>query len=377
MKAVSLELLEDNLDDSFNQIESISPNLIAVFYATEVAEKPVLLNKVKERFSDAIVVGCSTAGEILNDKVLDNSVSVVAMKFEKTKLKLSYQDIAEAENTYDVAKSIGDELNADDLSAILVLSPGLNVNGSDVARGLEHSTRQDVTIFGGLAGDGTNFGQTYTYADGKNSRKALVAVGFYGDAVEVKTGSKGGWSPFGPSRRVTKSKMNILYELDGKPALDLYKEYLGDKAEGLPSSGLLYPFAVLDENHSEIGLIRTILDVNHEDKSLVLAGNIDEGSLVGLMHADVDELICGAENAAKEASLNKDDDTAAFLVSCVGRKIVMADDIEEEVEAVRDILGEKTQISGFYSYGEISPFSQTSKTELHNQTMTIAHISEK
>lgn len=101
------------------------------------------------------------------------------------------------------------------------------------------------------------------------------------------------------------------------------------------------------------------------------------GSFVCLMHADIDELIEGAEGAARDACIDDSaGDSAALLVSCVGRRIVMSDDVVEEVEVVKDILDENTSIAGFYSYGEISPFEITGKPELHNQTMTVAYITE-
>jgi hypothetical protein len=242
---------------------------------------------------------------------------------------------------------------------------------------MQETVGDAVTVFGGLAADKANFKETFTFINGSLANNTLIAVGFYGDKIKIQASSKGGWKPFGPSRRVTKSIGNILYELDNKPALDLYKEYLGDKATDLPASGLLYPFSILDSNANQTGLVRTILDVNHDEKSLILAGDIREGSLVCLMHSDVDALIDGAAAAAQDLKINNTEGSSvAFLVSCVGRSIVMADEVEEELEIVKGILGKNVALTGFYSYGEICPFVGTKKSELHNQTMTIAHLSE-
>jgi len=375
MKSLSYSLTAENFETRVHDIKTINPNLICVFFASKYASIQKILEKITDNFSDVCVIGCSTAGEIEDNKLVENSVSVVAINFEKTEFKVSNQLISEGVNAYDAAHNIGKELKQGELKGIFVLSPGL-VNGSDITKGLYDTVSPDVKIFGGLAGDGADFKETFTFLNGDLKNDNLVAIGLYGDNVKIGTGSKGGWSPFGPSRRVTKATDNILYELDGKPALDLYKEYLQEKAADLPGSGLLYPFAILNEDHNQKGLIRTILDVNHEDKSLTLAGDIFENSLVCLMHADVDDLIDGAEEAASEANLETDDESVAFLVSCVGRKLVLADDVEEELSAVKKILGNHASITGFYSYGEISPFAGTNKAELHNQTMTVAHITE-
>lgn len=215
--------------------------------------------------------------------------------------------------------------------------------------------------------------------NGKVYADHAVAFGLYGDKVTVKSGSRGGWKPFGPIRRVTKAEANVLYEIDGKPALKLYKEYLGDKAAELPASGLLYPFALLrEEDRQETGLIRTILAVDEEKESLTLAGDMPQGGLVRLMHADTDSLVEGAREAAEEAHIKgRKGSSATLLVSCVGRKIIMGSDVDEEVEAVIGAIGENSAFAGFYSYGEICPYSETGFSELHNQTMTITHISEE
>jgi hypothetical protein len=181
-------------------------------------------------------------------------------------------------------------------------------------------------------------------------------------------------------RRVTKVSDNVLFEIDGKPALDLYKEYLGDKADQLPSSGLLYPFAIMQgENQNAVGLIRTILDIDEENNSLILAGDLEQGQMVCLMHTNTDGLVEGAKEAAENITQisQSDDDSAVICVSCVGHKIVMGDDTEEELDAVRAVLTNDNPIAGFYSYGEISHFEDSGKPELHNQTMTITYISER
>lgn len=378
MKAFSTLISGEADAQTLERIRAVSPNFICVFFAPENADSPAL-RSVCEAFKDIPVVGCSTAGEISDDHLSDDAISLMAVNFEKTPLRAAGEVIPGSEACYEKSRVLAQKLAAPDLAGVFILAPGLNINGSAIARGFASVLGPDVRISGGLAGDKTRFAKTYTLLNGTVSENMLVAVGLYGSHIRIGTGSKGGWAPFGPARRVTKAEGNILYELDGKPALDLYKQYLGEKAEQLPSSGLLYPFSILEDDQSETGLIRTILDINHEHKSLVLAGDMPQGKLVRLMHADVDQLIAGAENAAEEAHLPFEPHngaSVAFLVSCVGRKLVMADDVVEEVEAVRHVFGPKTRMAGFYSYGEICISDLTRTAELHNQTMTITLLSE-
>ena len=188
----------------------------------------------------------------------------------------------------------------------------------------------------------------------------------------------GGWDSFGVDREVTKSNANILYELDGQPALELYKRYLGAHAANLPASALLFPLNLRLQD-SGISLVRTVLSVNEEDGSMVFAGDIPQGEYVRLMKANFDRLVDGATGAAEMSRISLKNSKAdlAILISCVGRKLVLKQRVEEELETIREVIGEQVTITGFYSYGEIcpsQPFDQ--RCELHNQTMTITLFKE-
>ena len=285
--------------------------------------------------------------------------------------------IGEAKASYDVGKELAQQLNDASLRHVFVLSDGLHVNGSDLARGLADGVSKGVSITGGLSGDGTNFAETWVIADGAAGPQRVGAVGLYGKDLRIGYASMGGWKPFGPLRTITRAEGNILYELDGRSALDLYKTYLGSHAEQLPSSALLFPILVTDAKGGQ-GVVRTVLSVDEQKKSMTFAGDIPQGGTAQLMKTNVDDLVDGATSAAK-ASLSGLGDKRpdlAILVSCVGRKLVMKQRTEEEIEAIRNVFGKDTKISGFYSYGELSPFVRGGECRLHNQTMTITTFAE-
>jgi hypothetical protein len=276
-----------------------------------------------------------------------------------------------------VGKELARLLNDASLRHVFVLSDGLHVNGSDLARGLAGGVSDGVSITGGLSGDGTNFAETWVIADDTAGPQLVAAVGLYGDQLRIGYASMGGWEPFGPLRTITRAEGNILYELDGRSALDLYKSYLGSHAEQLPSSALLFPILVTDAKGGE-GVVRTVLSVDERNKSMTFAGDIPQGGTAQLMKTNVDDLVDGA-TAAAEASLSGLDGRRpdlAILVSCVGRKLVMKQRTEEELEAIRDVFGTDAKLSGFYSYGELCPFMHGGACRLHNQTMTITTFAE-
>ena len=352
-------------------------SVVFVFGARSLMQAGDLVNELREHFKGGTILGCSTSGEIVGDVVVDDSVIATLADFEHTRVRFASATIGEAKASYDVGKELAQQLNDASLRHVFVLSDGLHVNGSDLARGLADGVSKGVSITGGLSGDGTNFAETWVIADGAAGPQRVGAVGLYGDDLRIGYASMGGWKPFGPLRTITRAEGNILYELDGRSALDLYKSYLGSHAEQLPSSALLFPILVTGAKGGQ-GVVRTVLSVDEQKKSMTFAGDIPQGGTAQLMKTNADDLVEGA-TAAAEASLSGLGDRRpdlAILVSCVGRKLVMKQRTEEEIEAIRGVFGRDTKISGFYSYGELSPFVQGGECRLHNQTMTITTFAE-
>ena len=333
-------------------------------------------DELAERHPGAILLGCSTGGEIHGSDVLDESMSVVSLSFNRTPLSCVEATVKDAGGSFAAGVAIGKALDSSDLRSIFVLSDGLRVNGSELVRGIRSVTSPDVVITGGLAGDGARFGNTYVGLNGPAQSGRVAGVGFYGNALKIGHGSAGGWDVFGPQRTITRSEANILFELDGKPALELYKRYLGDAAADLPGSALLFPLRVSPPDRSAESLTRTIVSIDEARQAMIFAGDVPEGHTAQLMRGNFDRLIEGAAEAAHQAQLSESEPGVAVLVSCIGRKLLLGQRICEEVEAVHDVLGPSTHLTGFYSYGEVSPHAATRCAELHNQTMTITVFNE-
>ncbi len=352
-------------------------DLVLVFAGSTCFENRAALDSLLARHPGAAFLGCSTSGEIADTRVRDASVSAVAVQFEGSRVAVTWAALQDAEDSHATGVRLGGQLEHDGLVHAFVLSDGLQVNGTALARGLNDSLPDGVTVTGGLAGDGERFGGTHIIS-GRDTRRGVVAVaGFYGERLRFGHGSLGGWDPFGPERVITKSRGNVLHALDGRSALELYKLYLGEHAEGLPATGLLFPLAVRAHD-SETAVVRTILSVDEDAQTLTFAGDVPEGCYARLMRANFDRLIDGALGAARVCmeTLEGANPALALLVSCVGRKMVLKQRIEEEVEAVREVLGPRPVLAGFYSYGEISPLVPHAPCELHNQTMTITTLEE-
>ncbi len=352
--------------------------LLLLFGKGQYLKESALVNEVKNRYPLAKIIGCSTSGEIVGTNVIDNSIVATAVQFDSSHLAEHSIRINSSDESFDIGKRLVDGFAKDGLKHVFVLADGLNINGSELVAGMRSCLPNGVQVTGGLAGDGADFKETVVVnSSGVAESKVINAIGLYGENLTIGYGSFGGWDSFGIDRLVTKSKANVLYELDNSPALELYKSFLGEQAQALPASGLLFPLSMRMET-DEQPVVRTILAVNEDEQSLTFAGDIPEGSYVRLMKANVDRLIDGAVTAANTTIENHTaQPDLAILISCVGRKLVLKQLVEEEVEGVKNVVGNDTAITGFYSYGEISPFSKNAKCELHNQTMTITTMSEK
>lgn len=359
-------------------LADIDPQLVLVFAAPQRFVDPDWLPALRRQLPAAQFAGCSTAGEISQGGVLQDMVVLTAVHFDAVEFRIEAEDMAGPEDSSGVGQRLGARLAGFAPRAVLVFGPGVGINGSELIAGLVQSLGPEVLLTGGLAADNGAFVRTWTLCEERVGDRQVVAIGLRGPGLRIGHGSFGGWQSFGPVRRVTRARGNVLFELDGKPALEVYRRYLGEYAAGLPATGLLFPFSLMRNEGEESGIIRTLLAVDAEAGSLTLAGDVPEGCFLRLMSASTEALVDGAEAAAEAAqgAASESGGSLALLVSCIGRKLVMGDRVDEEVEAVGAVFGRDCSLAGFYSNGEISPFHLSTDCRLHNQTMTITRIAE-
>ena len=349
--------------------------LVVVFGAPEYSGAPAALAEIAKAFPTSAIVGCSSAGEIHGPLVADRTLVVAVTRFRHTALKVTSTPIETTADSAAAGARLGTSIAPATPQLVLVLCDGLSVNGTDLVRGLTNSLPPGTMIVGGLAADGDRFAHTWVLVDGKPVSGYVTAVALSGP-LELGTGSQGGWDTFGPERRVTRAEGNVLYELDGKPALALYKDYLGDMAAGLPASALRFPLSIREDRGSAHSVVRTILAIDENAQSLTFGGEVRSGWRAQLMRSNQDRLVAGALRAATDATAGLSGAPAlALAISCVGRRLVLGARIEEETEATLEALPAGSHQIGFYSYGEISPAGRAT-CELHNQTMTLTTIRE-
>jgi len=364
-----------------SQKTQFAPNLVLYFGSRETLSDSGRYRELREMFPDACLMGCSTDGQICGDEMMESGVNAIAVRFDATTIRTAIENAPNAGHSRTYGEAIGRTLASDDLAGVFVLSDGLAVNGSELVAGIGMHVG-NVPISGGLAGDGSQFVETMVGLNCPPESGKIAAIGFYGRSIKIGHGSAGGWDVFGPKRRITSAEGNVLFQLDGRAALDLYERYLGDdEIEALPGSALLFPLQIHDPRRPDHRLVRTVLAVDRDKRSMTFAGDMPEGWVAQLMRGNFDRLASGAAEAAQLARDDlgelKGSGGMAILVSCIGRKLLMGQHIATEIEAAGAALGPNLARIGFYSYGEITPHATSGICELHNQTMTITTMVER
>jgi hypothetical protein len=351
--------------------------LVLLFGAVDDVRASECFARVKAHYPRAHIVGCTTAGLIQDARVVDGMVTLTAVAFEHTRVELVQTHIDGVDDSLAAGQRLARALDPNGLRHVFVLSEGLKVNASELVHGIDAALPAGITVSGGCAGDGNRLETTHVWGDSAPTEGNVVGLGFYGERLKIGVSAIGGWRPFGPDRVITRSEANVLLEFDGRPALALYKQYLGKYADELPASGLMFPLELQGDEEGR-RVLRAILSVNESEQSITYAGNVPQGAQARFMFATIDDLIQGTHAAAKETMqrLGAFPPQLSILVSCNGRRYVLKQRTEEEVEAVKEALGSQACLTGFYSYGEIAPAETGGRSQLHNETMTITSFAE-
>ncbi len=317
--------------------EMASADFVLYFFGPGLEDLPARLAELGEKFPGAALVGCSTGGEIIGDEVFDNSLVASAVKFERTAIHVAKVEIA-GDTSRDVGRRLAAEFPRKDLRGLFVLSDGTGINGSDLIRGFRTPSAPASRSPAGWPAmapisASPMSGRAICRSRAASPRSASMAM-----PSSIGHGSYGGWQPFGPERRITRAVDNVLHQLDNEPALDLYKRYLGEQAEGLPGTALLFPLRLTRPDGGEV--VRTVVGTDDATSTMVFAGDVPEGSTAQLMRATFDKLIDGAGEAADQAAVTEGTHLA-ILVSCIGRKLVLGQRVAEEVESALDVLGDR------------------------------------
>ncbi|MDA9129285.1 FIST C-terminal domain-containing protein [Candidatus Gracilibacteria bacterium] len=357
----------------------IDAGLVLVFASSKLIQNKQLFTDLQSVYPNAQIALVSTGGEIYGGGVYDESFVVTAFEFTTSKFFITEEEVLKREESFAAGERVMRKLaDQGDVKYTMVFAGGTEVSGTKFVEGLRNVSEGKIPFSGGLAGDGMNFQTTFLgvdrVPDGGNN--ALV-IGFYGEDIEIIGASMGGWDTFGMKQMVTKSEGNVVFELDNEPILDIYERYLGELGAKLPESGIIYPMCVRNPD-TQIPIIRTVVAIDRNDKSITFGGEVPEGCSAQIMKSNYRRLMDGSMSAVRAGTGYIPKPDAAILISCIGRKLALKHRTPHEIELIHEMLQPCSTITGFYSYGEIGPYEDNqAECYFHNQTMTVLLFTEK
>ena len=359
---------------------SAKPDMIWAFGAISYDQQR-LLDGIAAASPGTPIIGCSTDGEISSSGLTVNSVVALALSSDRVRFRTAYAEHL-SKDSYSAGAELAEKFQDLGCSYLQIFSDGLSGNADQIIQGIKAHLGDDIKIAGGTAGDGGDFQRTFQYTDDRAMTDSLVGVAFAGD-FGFGNGVGCGWFPVGIAKKVTKAIGNVVYELDGQPALQAYEKFLGRHAVRLPAVGVEYPLGLLGPN-GEVGsfLCRATMGVDRESGSITFAGDVPEGAMVKMTIGNEEDIIQAAGDAARlamsrlQAKNPELKPKAIFMYSCMARKIVLGSRTNEEILAVRQTIGGDVPVIGFYTYGEYAPAGQSNCSCFHNETVTMTIIGE-
>ncbi|MFN8911213.1 MAG: FIST signal transduction protein, partial [Alphaproteobacteria bacterium] len=331
----------------------------------------------KQQYPTADIMLIGSGGQIIEQNLYDDEMCIIAIKWNAVKNKGYKVDCDTFDKSFDAGANLAKNLIQDDLKHILIFADAQHVNGEQMIDGMYSVLPKSVSVSGGFASDNASFKRGMNGLNANPTGQSIIGMGLYGKTLRVYCAAESGWQTFGPKRLVTKAKGNRLIEVDGQNILDLYGKYVQLEDKNTAALHALYhPIAAFSNNALEFKALRAILGIDEEEKSLIMAANVTEGSKIQLSHGHYQSLIKGAEAAATILKVANRPDAFVLVVVCIARRVLLGNRTEDELDVVKEIL-DKVPCIGCYSHGEIAYDDIAKICEQHNQTMTMTAFYEE
>jgi len=350
-----------------NSIDTYPNILLQIFTGIcDVEYLQNLIYSIKEIIPHIKIIGATTSGEIIDNSVMEYSTVLSFSIFKETKIETFYTHKSE-DGSYKTAEDLISQFDRDKNAQVAIsFIDGIDMNGEEYLSGFT-TYDKDLIVSGGMAGDNAKFTRTFICTEGKVLSSGAVVALLYNPNLIVTQHASFGWVKIGKKLTITKSKDNIVYEIDGIRAIDIFSKYLGSNISNqLPRTGISFPFVI---NRGGIDIMRAIIGKG-DNGSLLFAGNLKEGEEVTFSYGNV-EMILNEKNKLKNSNILNSSESI-FVYSCMARRALMGHNSVEELEPLYNI----TSVSGFFTYGEFYYNRDIDKIELLNQTMTILSLSE-
>lgn len=362
-------LLEESLADGF------MPTLAIIFIHQQNEVKAINELFKKRNIS---VFGASSFGHFINKDHEIDSIVVMLLNINPEHFRIEFRETGKS-STMEIAQSIAEAgKTAFNKPAFIIVSGGIRTNGEKIIEGIEDGAGKDVTIFGGLAASDFQTMISFVFTNENFTDNGLVAIILDEEKIGIKDYATGGCQPLGIFHTITKSEDNIVYTIDDQPAFDLVLRYCGKQNEELSKQvnvlNISQSFQIQLYRENDSFIMRTIMFMNPEDRSIVFAGSLPQGAKVKFSILPGFEAVDNVVNEFTEFGKQVPEADAVILFSCQGREIAFGPWMGEEIDRLQKIWN--SPMIGLFSFGEIGN-SGDGKNEFYNMTCSLAILKEK
>ncbi len=351
------------------------PHIVIMFASAHYDHEKLLAGVWSRLDASAKLVGCSSYAEINSREALSKSVTMMGMCLKGLEVQ-TYGQLINGDSR-DFGRGLAREAKEFGASLLMVFPDGMRVNGTQFLLGLQDVLGTQFPIVGGIAADAGDFAKTWEY-HGRDVLTGGAAVLAFKGPIELVTAARSGWMAVGATRKATKVEAgNVLLEIDSRPALDLYKEYLGNRVGEMPGVSVDFPVGVVDglpgtlrAPGDDILVLRALKGVDEERRAIIFGGDLPQDAFIRMTRATKEDVIDGANRAGDQVLQAMPNPAIALVFNCMARKVVLGPRYKQELESTFAKLGSKLPKIGFYTFGELSPVQGT--TMHHDETFTIA-----
>jgi len=372
LKSTSIKKIIHHIDTA---LEGDFKPSVAFIYSASTFNIPKLAKKLgKYSFP---IMGATTDGEIYANKEdgvneVDGHIICMLIEMNPSSMEMTFIQIDENQDAFSIGEHIGMWAKSSfSTCSIITLTSGLSFDNDAYTQGI--LSREIDYVFGGASGDGLLLEETTVFSNNMVSNHGVVALALDKSKIDILGSRAFGWKGIGKERIVTKASKNIVYEIDGQPAVDFYKNYLDITADDMPHVGIEYPLEVRLRNGQVV--YRAVLDIDEEHNSLVFAGHVEEKARVRISAPRgrniINEVKTSVVKVLKENPNFEPE--LALLFPCCSRKQVLGHLTSLEIESVYN--NSKVPMIGFFAYGEIGAFP--GGYCFHNETFVTAFLRER
>lgn len=348
------------------------PDWVLVFFSATLNPEHVTAGLAQSLPKDTPLIGCSSYAEINRLTALTHSVSLLGSRRSTLRAKTVALP-SDNHTAFEMGQLAGRELAPFHPDLLILVPDVLTINATQALRGVQSILGRHFPIIGGAAADNGDFARTFLLHNGTLQGSGLVGLALKGP-LRLETAARSGYIPLSTPRTVTAMENeNILLELDGRPALDVYREFLGPRADEMPHVSVEFPIGTIPPGMKEApALTRAVFKIDEQRRALILGGDIPTGEQLRILGASRKDVLAGAREAAEQAHQALPDADFALFFSCMSRKLALGPHYEEECKSALSLLPPEMPKLGFYTFGELSPRHGIS--EHHESTFTVALI---